>query len=305
MKVFKTIMNVFGIIAASFLSLLLVVVLVVTPMVSAVSSFFQGENIHKLLTSIDFSKMVTSEIKVTEEGELPQVGSEIINQLLETEMMKEIVEICVDKIFAVMDGTGEKDGITAEEIMVVAENHLDELAAILKSFIGDSIPLTEETLNEMARSVSKEYSVVIAEMMPTAEDLGIDENVLNVIMNLRNGTYFWIIFGISAGLTLIVMLCQVMRFKGFIWIGVDYLVAAVLALILSFTLKVTDIPLLLAEELMGISVLSTVSDIVSMELFKGAALLAVLGILFIVIFVMGRKHLKKKIMSIKAKFVGV
>ena len=49
MKVFKIIMNILGIIGASFLSILLVIALNVTPVVSAASSFLQGENIYKMI----------------------------------------------------------------------------------------------------------------------------------------------------------------------------------------------------------------------------------------------------------------
>lgn len=294
MKVFKIIMNIFGIIAASFLSILLVIVLMATPLISAVSAFFEGENIHKILSGIDYAKIIEAEIGETEFSGETELETEIINDLMESDMMKDVVKLCVDNIFEVVDGNTGADKVTAEDITEIAKEHMDELKKILKDNLASDIPLTDEILEEMTRAAVEEYSVQIAEMMPTAEDLGLNKDVLNIISNLRNGTYFWIAFAVAAGLTLLVMLCQVMRFKGFMWIGIDYLVAAIGTVILAFSIKVTDFATLIGEKLIGNSVLSTVTGIISKEMLIGAGILAGSGILFIVVFVVGRKLLKKK-----------
>lgn len=294
MKVFKIIMNIFGIIAASFLSVLLVIVLMATPLISAVSSFFEGENIHKILSGIDYAKIIEAEIGEKEFSGETELETEIINDLMESDMMKDVVKLCVDNIFEVVDGNTGADKVTAEDITEIAKEHMDELKKILKDNLASDIPLTDEILEEMTRAAVEEYSAQIAEMMPTAKDIGLNRDVLNVISNLRNGTYFWIAFAVAAGLTLLVMLCQVMRFKGFMWIGIDYLVAAIGTVILAFSIKVTDFATLIGEKLIGNSVLSTVTGIISKEMLIGAGILAGSGILFIVVFVVGRKLLKKK-----------
>lgn len=294
MKVFKIIMNIFGIIAASFLSVLLVIVLMATPLISAVSAFFEGENIHKILSGIDYAKIIEAEIGETEFSGETELETEIINDLMESDMMKDVVKLCVDNIFEVVDGNTGADKVTAEDITEIAKEHMDELKKILKDNLASDIPLTDEILEEMTRAAVEEYSAQIAEMMPTAKDIGLNRDVLNVISNLRNGTYFWIAFAVAAGLTLLVMLCQVMRFKGFMWIGIDYLVASIGTVILAFSIKVTDFATLIGEKLIGNSVLSTVTGIISKEMLIGAGILAGSGILFIVVFVVGRKLLKKK-----------
>ena len=303
MKAFKIIMNVLGIIAASFLSIFLVFALLATSLVSAASSFFQGESIYKVLASVDYSEIITAEMDMSEIDDMQEAEIEMIDELMKSEMMKEIIELCVDNVFAVMDGTSEDNGVTADDIKEIAEDHEDELKDIIKTYIGDSIPLTEETLDEMTDSLVDEYSAEIAKMMPTAEDLGLDEEVLNVIMNLRNNTYFWIAFAITAGLTLLVMLCQVMRFKGFMWIGVDYLVAALTTVILSFVMKGFDLSLIAGEDRSVIPVLAAVVEIISANISKDAGMVAILGVVFIIVFVVGRLLLKKSAAK-KADVIG-
>lgn len=294
MKVFKIIMNVLGIIAASFLSILLVLTLILAPMISSISAFFKGENIHKLLSGIDYARIIEMKTGDLNTGSQVELKTKIVNDIVQSDMMKDVIELCVDHIFEAIDGNVNNAGITAEEIVEIAEEHMRDLKKIVKKNIGSDIPLTDETLEEMTKAAVREYSVEIAEMMPTAEDIGLNQTVLNIISNLRNGTYFWIVFAVAAGLTLLVMLCQVMRYKGFMWIGVDYLVAAIGTVIIALSIKVTDFTTLIGEILIGNAILSTATGIVAGEMLKGAAVMAVCGILFIAVFVWGRKSLKKK-----------
>ncbi len=294
MKSSKKVINILGVIGAILFSILLVILLVVTPAVSAGTSFFRAKNIHKVITSVDYSQIITSKLREESTEEIPTLGNELMNQLMETEMMKEIVEMCVDNIFSVIEGDSGKEGILADEIMEVANKHMDELTEILKAYIGNTIPLTDEILEEMTRLVVKEYSVMVADMIPTAEDLGLDSEVLNLILNLRNGTYFWIVFGIVAGLTILVFLCQIKKLKGFLWIGVDYFLAAVFTFVSAFVVKASDLSMLFDKELFGVSIFSTITEIIFTKMIKGASIMALFGVVFMAVFVIRRKLLKVK-----------
>lgn len=290
MKAFKIIMNIFGIIGASILSVLLVIALTAMPIVSAATSFIQGENIHKIISSVDYSEIIASEMDLGGSGQ--SVEGEMINQLMQSEMMEELVDLCVENIFESVD-KNQVSVISPGDIEDIAKDHEDEIKDLIKEYVGDSIPLTEEVLDEMSDSLIQEYSVEIAEMLPTVEDLGLDKEILNVIMNLKNGTYFWIVFSIVAALTLIVMLCQVMRFKGFMWIGVDYLVASVFTLISFFAIKVIDLRTMFDLDTSVSSVLDTIIGIISSEMLKCTGVIAGLGVVYIIIFIVGRKVWKK------------
>lgn len=304
MKSSKKVINILGVIGAVLFSILLVILLVLTPVVSAGTSFFRAKNIHKVITSVDYSQIIMFKLGEESTEEIPALGNELMNQLMETEMMKEIVEMCVDNVFKVIEGDSDEENITADEIMTVADRHIDELKEILKGYIGNTIPLTDEILEEMTRLVVKEYSVMVADMIPTAEDLGLDSEVLNVILNLRNGTYFWIVFGIVAGLTILVFLCQIARFKGFLWIGVDYFVATVLSTVASIVMKNLDLVMLSGEGTIGATVLSAMQEIISSEMQKGAGVLAILGVVFITVFVVRKKMIRKKCLEEQREVVG-
>lgn len=294
MQTLKKVMNIFGIIAASILSVFLVITLVATPVISASSSFFQARNIRKVLTSIDYSKLVTSEMGIDSTEGIPALGNSLVEQLMDTEMMEEVIEMCINNVFDVMEGKSEKDGLTTEDIQAVSEKHLDELEGILKGYLGDTLSLPDETLKKMARQIAKEYSGLIAQILPSTEELGFNSDVINLISNLRNGTYFWITFVMAVVLTILVMLCQVMKFKGFMWISIGYYVAAVSSFILSFVIKAFDVSLLIGDVSIGVSIAQAMNGIIATEMLKGAGIMALLGIIFTVVFVVGRKMFRNK-----------
>ena len=298
MKAFKTIMNVFGIIGASILSVMLVAVLVVTPLVSAVSSFFKTDSIQDILSDIDFTEMIISEMELDEDGEMK---AEFVEDIMNSDMMEEVLELTVDNLLDIMDGTSSKSSLTGADIEAVARKHTDEITSIFKkNYVGEiEIPDDfDEYIDEMVDSLIGELAESFAEEMPTAEELGIDRETVNTISKLRSGTYVKLIIIIAVILTVLVMLCQVMRFKGFMWISVDYYIAALGTLILGFLIKTFDLARMFSDEVIGVSVVSSIVGMISGKLIKGAIILLVLGILFTVIFVVGRKAIKKKNLSV-------
>ena len=286
MKTFKIIMNVFGIIGASILSIFLVLALAATSFVYAASSFFQGENIFKIIASVDYSAIISSE--------MDEIDGEIVNELMQSEMMEEIVDLCVENIFDAIEGNDINRTVSPDDVEDIMEEHEDDLKKMVEEYVGDTIPLTEEILDEMTDALIQEYSIEIAESLPTVYDLGLDKDTLNIIMNLKNGTYFKAALVIAVVLTILVMLCQVMRFKGFMWIGVDYLVASVLTLISSAVIKTINLGELLDVDALAYPVLNTITGIIASDIVKGVIVMAVSGVVFIVVFVVGRKLLKKK-----------
>ena len=286
MKTFKIIMNVFGIIGASILSIFLVLALAATSFVYAASSFFQGENIFKIIASVDYSAIISSE--------MDEIDGEIVNELMQSEMMEEIVDLCVENIFDAIEENDINRTVSSDDVEDIMEEHEDDIKKMVEEYVGDTIPLTEEILDEMTDALIQEYSIEIAESLPTVYDLGLDKDTLNIIMNLKNGTYFKTALAIAVVLTILVMLCQVMRFKGFMWIGVNYLVASVLTLISSAVIKTINLGELLDVDALAYPVLNTITGIIASDIVKGVIIMAVSGVVFIVVFIVGRKLLKNK-----------
>lgn len=301
----KKVINILEIIAAGILSFLLVITLVATPAVTTASSFFKTKNLQKVLTSIDYSQLITSKMGLEKLDGISSLGNGLVERLMETEMMEEIIEIYVDNAFAYMDGKSEKESLTATEIQNVAEKHIDELVDILNDYLGDRLNLSENIVEEMARLVAKEYSNLAADIIPSVKELGLTSKVTGLITNLRNGTYSFVVLGAAAILTILIMLCRIKGLKGFMWIGIDYFAAAAGSLIFFFIVRGLDASALVGDSAIGISIVSAMKDIVVQGILIGAGILALLGAIFIAVFLVEKKLFKKKSVVIQSEAVSI
>ena len=300
MQTLKKVMNVLGIIATGLLSIFLVVFLVATPVMSAATSFFKTKNIHKVLASVDYTQLLAAQIDTGKLSEIPSIGGDLVEQLMNTEMMEDVIEVCVENVFSVLEGDAIKDGLTAEDIQVIGEEHIEELSGVLQGYLGEDLKLPEKVIKEMTIQILQEYSGFIAEVLPSAEDLGLDEKTIEVVTNLRNGTYFWCVFGAAVLLTVLVVLFQFKRFRGFMWVGIGYGISAIISIVLSVVIRGLDVSHIMGEVTLGTSIVQAMTGLVATEMLKGTVILAVLGIVFILVSVVGKKVLEKKKAAVAA-----
>ena len=289
----KTVLNVFGIIGASILSIFLIISLVVTPVVSSVSNFFKGETIKDIISDLDFYEIVTSEVEFNVDGE---AQTKMVEEIMNSEMMGEVIELFVDGLLDVMEGKSGKTVVSSDKVLMVAKKHKGEINSIVKKYLFNE-NTSDEEVDVVVSELMDELANSFTEMLPTAEDLGLDKQTITVISGLRNGTYVKTAIIVTAIITALVMLCQVMRFKGFMWISVDYYIAAVVIFAAGILVKSFDLSNMMGTDIITVSFLSAIAGMISGELIKGAIITLVLGVVFTVIFVVGRKALKKKNMN--------
>ena len=293
MGILKKIANVFGVLAALVLSLVLAVVLIASPALSAATSFVQTETIYKVVKEIDYTELIEPGGAVSDSA---GIDAELVDSLMKTELVSELIDLYVDRLFAVLEGTAETVNITADELVEIGKAHADELVPIVKAYLGETVPLEldDDTILKLTVQMLEEKADELVSEIPTLEELGLEDWMLTAIRELRNGDILRDVLGMAAVLSILVVLCRWIRFKGFMWLGVVYLGSAVMNLIAAIGIgKKTSI---LFPGVIPVSggVNEAISGVLSDELMKGAGILAVLAVLFIVIFAVGRKLMKKK-----------
>lgn len=130
---------------------------------------------------------------------------------------------------------------------------------------------------------------------PSLQELGVDEEILNVVRMLRDGIVSIVGIMLVVIFALLVLVCQFPRFKSFMWLGVDFILGGGLTLVVTvsfeaiFNVAMAGIPL-------GTDILSPMVEGFTGTMKAGALIELGLAVLFIVIFVVGRKVLRKKMM---------
>ena len=297
MNAVKKIFNVLGILVSVVLSVILAAVLLVAPLLSTTTALVQTETLHNMVGQVDFAQL------------LPDgTGDEMVDAILQTEFMDDLVQLCVDDMLAALEGTGQRS-LTNQALVGLAEVHMDELIPIFRPYalemakqsieIPDGVSvnwdvlLTDEIISSAALQYLSENGEDLLTSFPTPEDLGIDQNVTAALAAVRSGALHTANIVLAAILTVLILLCRWVRFKGFMWTGVVYILFGAIDLVYSFGLKEFDFSILFTDmpELTGL-VPILLSSMVP-PLVRTSAVITALGVLFVVIFIVGRIILKK------------
>jgi len=293
MKVLKGIANVFGILLALVLSLVLFVMLITTPLASAAGSFMQTETLKKVVKNIDYAELF-SDMEIV--GDMSETGldPEMIATLMESGMVEDIVELYADGVFDMLEGKTDEIALSAETVNGILQKYLDDIVPIVKAMIPAEYPVPDEMIRSMTSEMLKEYSGEITGMLPAAEDLGINREIVMAVNMLRDGTVLMGIIGVVGVLSILILLCRFVRFKGFMWLGVVYMIGGVISFLASMSMGDAVKSVVAAAEPGLEAVITPITGIIAAEMMKGAGVLAGLAALFIIVFVVGRKIMRRR-----------
>ncbi|MBQ7776175.1 MAG: hypothetical protein IJ379_09660 [Lachnospiraceae bacterium] len=296
MKVVKIILNLLGIFVAILLSLLLSAMLLVTPVVSAVTTFFNADNLHKIADQLQVSDLVRSYAGTAlKNAQVGGIDTATVNTLLETELVDDIIALYIDGFFTAIEGDSSQADINKEAIKTIVTKHSDELLPTIESYLGTDLPLTEENLQLVMKPMMDSVITNITSMLPSFEDLGLDFTIISVLRKLHKGTYLIYTLCATAVLSLFILLLRFPRFKGFMWLGVVYLLSALLLLLPASLTRVSDMVIPPIEDIPTLQFITTpLLATLSTEFFKTSGVAALLGVVFILVFVFGRKHLRQR-----------
>ncbi len=292
MNVFKKIMNVLGILMAAIVSMILAIVLVATPVVSGAASFFKADNLTKIVRSIDFEELLFGDGAL--EQQLGEYGF-LLEAFSETNVMEEVVELYINDVMSALNGSGEKQ-LTADAVQELLIGHMDDIMPVVKAKLGDAAAfLPEEEIKKSVVNYLDTYGDSIIGMIPSIEDLGLSEEVLVGVRLLGEGKIVTLMLITAIGLSILVLLLRWVRLKGFLWLGVTYLLSAVVVGLASFGIGGAVAVLVSVAGPMAELAAEPILAVLSAYMFKGAGIYAGLAVLFIIIFTVGRKLPVKKV----------
>lgn len=310
--------NGLGIVLSSLLSVVLVVLLLAAPFVSAVCSFTQPDTIHKVIKDIDFVEIVAQheELQLT----LAQYGIDghFLDGVTETELMEKLVEAYVQSIFE-----GKKfDPHVVEDIIVAYKDDAITLFRRLAEEKGSNIAnlSDEEFFSQILNAVRTEWEKITS-VLPSAEDMGITQahydqwasaardklplqapkklgeasalidtvesgvkTVGDILFYIRSGAPVRIVLTVIVVFSVLILACRWPRFKGCMWLCVLYFLSA----LLDFAISGAMTGLAAARDGVTGLLISPVISVFAGELTKYGIFLVVIGAVMLVVFILGR-----------------
>lgn len=290
----KKILNVLGIIASIFLSIVLVAILMVTPATFSATSLLNGNNIAKIVKSVDYEEIIESQTEDTLE-------SKMLVELLESDMFEEIIDVYSKDVSAVLLGKNTEIKFNEEFMEDWMEDNVDELVDLFEE-AGTFEDKSSSEIREQVKENIDEVAEQIAKEIPTAKELKrqlVRENdelkeIFEVLENLNSLKVT--IIGVIVVLSGLIFVCRLFDFRGFKWLYIDLFIATVFSAIMCVGLSV--VKALIGEAARTDAGLSSVVEQLFSTLTTGAivrtVIMFVVAIGLVVAYIFVKKALAKK-----------
>lgn len=294
MKVCKIIFNILGILLAIILSLLTFVALLGTPTISVGTSLFKPDTIQQVIQDMNLSEHLEKTLRASAPKDLQNLDMKFVDDLMASELMNDILQLYIDNMVDVLE-KDRMESINRQQIQELLHKHTPALVTMTRSYLPTDLPLSDAEISKYANDMLEPALTTMVSSLPSLEDMGIDDTTLTLIHMLYNGVllkYCFIAIGI---LSVLVFLCRFPRVKGFMWLGIIYLLSATILLLASGNIETfvnTLIPAELNDSLDY--VLNPIISLFKTKFITYGRNIIIISVAFIVLFIIGRLLLSAK-----------
>lgn len=253
MNTFEKIGNVLCIILSWLLSIVLVVMLILSPVMLSALSLLNANTITKVVTDTltqsllpEAQKDAAGDYSLTKLSNTSQpanaVGDalkgilgdnatpELVEQILSSKMAKEFIKTYTGDLTNVLTGSDKAPQLDAEKVKAIVKDNIDEIVAIAKEIKPDlSADDIEKLKSEITKAVDeKAEELVLA--LPKPEEL--KNSLMESSPELRTAfdilaaknTIKLAVIGVIVLLSVLIFACRLWGFRGFRWLAVDLFV---------------------------------------------------------------------------------
>lgn len=220
------VLNVFGIIFAWILSILLVIFLVVSPITLSAMSVATPKNLAQIVSDIELPQL----LEIAGE-DLIDPENEEMAALLETNTVKEIYDIYMTNVLSILDSDIVPEALTEEKLQDIAHRNIDEFYQMALSEMPELALVPEETAKQQLESEIVDGLKEMTASLPTAEQLKqmlTQEPTVATAFDVLNAmdAAKMVFVGFIVALAVLVFVCRLFGFRGFRWLAVDLFVAS-------------------------------------------------------------------------------
>lgn len=316
-------LNVIRVIAAVILSIALVLALMAAPIISAAESLTKPKGLHEVVREIDFVQLVIQHRELRDTLEIYGVDGDFLDAIADTELTEDTVTAYIESLF-------ENKEFTPDVLEEIMKKHREEVLRIFKKLIDTKYPQykgmsDDELFAELVSIMRSQWDTVFA-ALPTAEDLGLTQeeydalvsgrylpdglrnvrhyapaeanqkdsgmSVGEVIMLLKQGTASTILIISIVVLSCLIFALRLRKFSGFLWLFIDYAIAAVFTIVLSLIAP----PVLSAFVPSGAAgvIADAVFSVTAANILTSGVIILGLSVLYLAALILCRKLICKK-----------
>ncbi len=266
-----------------FLTVLLSVFLISSPLFSTVDGLKNPDNIANIASNINIDDLLVSNGEISEAVENVGLTEKSVEKLMKTEAVKRVLILySVDFINAVK-GNDTESNLTREKISEIAGEHLAEISAIIRQTVPNSSSLSDTELNDKIITTAKNYSKRIISALPSLEQIKEISNQpqFESAISVIKGEYLTSLILLIIFLGLIILISGIKKFESFLYLGFGFLISAffILVSVLTSTAEtfIEDILIFLPQ---GSIFNAPLTDFITEKLVLGFVITAIIGGVF-------------------------
>lgn len=222
----KKVLNIFGIIFAWILSIILVVILFVTPLTMSALNTVTPKNMVQTLSRIELSQFMD-----TLGDDLGLSDDPMIAAFVNTNTAQELYEAYLNNFLSILDSDIAAESLTDEKLQEIVSRNIDELYQISLQQEPDLGKLPEEEAKKQLEPAMVESLRQIRDGIPSADtlkqELQADETAVMVLGAFSQlDTAKLALVTVIVVLALLIFVCRLFGLRGFRWLAVDLFVAS-------------------------------------------------------------------------------
>ena len=299
----RKVFNVLGCIIAFFLSILLICNLMVLPILQGVTGLLQHKALEDVIEQIDLAEVVTSTPELMDELEASGIDAEVIRALLSCDAADELLQSIAGDALRALRGEFLQPTLTVSALTDLVNECRQELIPIVMMMAPPEVPINEEIASLMLDQLVGTYGEdLIAELntfLAGLQQSMQEEGVTTGFLLLANGMVTAVTIGSAVVLAVLIFLCRLRHAQGFMWIGVDAILAALPTFgagkLMTGTFLLSQLP----TGAVGAAIVPLLRKVAA-SIFISSAILLAVGILCIILFVLLRKRRMKKAAAAQA-----
>lgn len=301
------IINIITTILAIFISILFVAVLLTSVLSSAVIATITTKGAVQIIEKIDYQiikpekKQVLSVINdLPLDAETKQFVVEtveenenVIDEVLQSTMAKQLLGSYADDLIANIKGEKYAANFTNKNIRKIIDENSEEIAAIIKEEAG--LQLSDKELTKIVKKTLNDNINIIVKEVPSVQQIKLpDTTQVSILSKAIFGPYFAIsLYVLAFVLGILIFLCTIENFGGFLYLGLDFLISAIITLLFGAISKQIINYLTSLNQSKNI-LLGAVFSVATSKLFNSIVILFGVGTLFIIFYIVLKKYSKKK-----------
>ena len=320
----KKTLDILGIVAAWLLSIVLVVMLIVTPIVFSALSLLNGQTVTKVLTealtagqteqpSAEHVEVVTlsNTSQSTEAvgkdlltGILGDaVSQEQINSVLSSNAAKALIKAYTDDLTGAFTGSTQEKKFNAETVKGIVNDNIDEIVDVAQTVIPECADMDKDVLKSGILEAVDEAAEELVQALPKPEEIKqqLTENnpALETAMEIlaKKNTIKLVAIGAIVVLSVLIFACRIPGLRGFRWLAVILFVGGGIGAFVSVGLLVSRSALSQIAQEAGQQVADMVGSLLGAfttgVLTRTAVMLVAGGALLTVYILIKKKKAKK------------